>query len=38
MRSGLLTWYSKTRAAGTTTYHVMSPFEIELEHDDVWPA
>ena len=41
MRSGLLTWYSKTRAAGRpvpTTYHVMSPFEIELGYDDVWPA
>ena len=41
MRSGLLTWHSKTRAAGRpvpTTYHVMSPFEIELGYDDVWPA
>ena len=40
MGSGLLTWHSKTRAAGTvpTTYHVMSPFEIELGPDDVWPA
>ncbi|HEX6586565.1 MAG TPA: glycosyltransferase [Solirubrobacterales bacterium] len=41
MGSGLLAWHSKTRAAGRrvpTIYHVMSPFEIELGYDDVWPA
>jgi glycosyltransferase involved in cell wall biosynthesis len=41
MGSGLLTWHTKTRAAGRTapgTYHVMSAFEVPIGLDDIWPA
>src|SRR4051794_32707110 len=39
--SGLLTWHSSTGPGGRPVpgiYHVMSPFEIPLGYDEIWPA
>ncbi|HMA28099.1 MAG TPA: glycosyltransferase family 1 protein [Solirubrobacterales bacterium] len=39
--SGLISWHRTTRAAGHPvpgTYHVMSPFEMIMDLDEVWPA
>src|SRR5262245_21185277 len=41
MGSGVLTWHSKTRVAGRpvpSIYHVMSPFEVPIPYEDIWPA
>jgi glycosyltransferase involved in cell wall biosynthesis len=39
--SGLIAWHRRTRAPQDSLpglYHVMSPFEMAMEFDDVWPA
>ena len=39
--SRLLTWHSKTGPAGRPVpgiYHVMSPLEVTIPYDDIWPA
>ena len=39
--SGLISWHRATRAAEHPVpdiYHVMSPFEVTMDHDEIWPA
>ena len=40
-QSGLLSWHRRTRAPVRPPpgiYHVMSPFEVTIGLDDIWPA
>lgn len=39
--SGLIGWHRRTRPPGGRVpgiYHVMSPFEVTMDFDDIWPA
>jgi glycosyltransferase involved in cell wall biosynthesis len=39
--SGLISWHSSTRTDGTpppAIYHVMSPFEMTMTLEDIWPV
>jgi glycosyltransferase involved in cell wall biosynthesis len=39
--SGLIGWHRNARAAGHSApgiYHVMSPFEVTMDLDEIWPA
>jgi glycosyltransferase involved in cell wall biosynthesis len=41
MGSGRLTWHSKMGPGGRPVpgiYHVMSPLEVTIPYDDIWPA